>query len=280
MAHFNTKDQQMLEEAYQNIQEGRWDRFKARGAEAIGSAKGMGQQFKGGLQQAAGSALGVLNKQDGDRIKQQGNQNVRSGQASGHNSKIEYLKKNMDQRIQKFVEDIKNDIQKLGLDIGNIEMVSGINDALNSLKMSVEATPPPLPQQATPPPLPNQDDDSSDDDGDNNVSYNEDDYVDADGVASNQKKKPDYKSRGYEGKTDLSDVSNMSFKYSNDLSDEPGPMETIKNIRKAAAQKGNETKKRNAAKQQTDQRKGKPRQFQDRQFKELTTESLEDMFWR
>lgn len=245
MAHFNTKDQQMLEEAYQNIQEGMWDRFKARGAEAVGAAKGTAQQFKGGLQQAAGSALGVLNKQDGDRIKQQGNQNVRSGQASGHNSKIEYLKKNMDQRIQKFVEDIKNDIQKLGLDIGNIEMVSGINDALNSLKMSVEATPPPLPQQATPPPLPTQDDDDD-------FSYDVPEFEDEDGTASSQNKKPDYKSRGYKGETDLSDVGNMSYKYENDYSGE-GPMEKSKRNRKAASKKAAQTK----ASQNVNPRKGK-----------------------
>jgi hypothetical protein len=78
---------------------------------------------------------------------------------SGHNAKVQYLQKNIDKRIDSFVADIKNDIKKLGLDIGNIEIVSGINAALGHLKKSVSgATPPPLPQQsgATPPPLPKQ----------------------------------------------------------------------------------------------------------------------------
>jgi hypothetical protein len=92
-------------------------------------------------------------------LSQQGQDNEQEGGISGHNAKVQYLQKNIDKRTQSFVNDIKNDIKKLGLDIGNIEIVSGINDALNQLKKSVGgATPPPLPPQsgATPPPLPKQ----------------------------------------------------------------------------------------------------------------------------
>jgi hypothetical protein len=171
MSRFDTKDQQMLEEAYTQIQEGFWDRFKARGAGAMGAIKGMGQQIKGDLQKSAGSAvsgMGDTGKSFGDELSQKGQQNIEGGKVSGHNAKIEYLKKNLDKRIQKFVGGIKEDIQKLGLDIGNIEMISGINDALNNLKKSVNApvaTPPPLPQQEEPM------DDETDDDMENPAEY-------------------------------------------------------------------------------------------------------------
>ena len=170
MAQYNNKDQRNLEEL---LEEGWMDRLKARGAEALGSAKGVGQQIKGGFQQAAGSALSkagsagakafggtedntLSNK--GREFSQQGQESEREGTVSGHNAKVEYLQKNIDKRISAFANDIKNDIQKLGLDIGNIEFVSEINAALNHLKKSVSgATPPPLPQQSnTPPPLPKQ----------------------------------------------------------------------------------------------------------------------------
>lgn len=164
MAQYNNKDQRNLEEL---LEEGWMDRLKARGAEALGSAKGVGQQIKGGLQQAAGSGLSKAGdwlesdkiSRKGDKYTQQGQKSEREGGVSGHNAKVQYLQKNIDKRIDSFVADIKNDIKKLGLDIGNIEIVSGINAALGQLKKSVSgATPPPLPQQsgATPPPLPKQ----------------------------------------------------------------------------------------------------------------------------
>lgn len=185
MAQFNNKDQRNLEEL---LEEGWMDRLKARGAEALGSVKGAGQQIKGGIQQAAGSALSkagsagakafggtddnTLTKK-GQEFSQRGQKSERGGTVSGHNAKVEYLQKNIDKRIRAFANDIKNDIQKLGLDIGNIEFVSEINVALNHLKKSVSgATPPPLPQQsnATPPPLPKQqapepEEDEPEDDG-------------------------------------------------------------------------------------------------------------------
>lgn len=164
MAQFNNKDQRNLEEL---LEEGWMDRLKARGAEALGSAKGLGQQIKGGFQQAGGSALSKAGdwiesdklSRKGQEYSQQGQQASGEGMVSGHNAKVQYLQKNIDKRIDSFVADIKNDIKKLGLDIGNIEIVSGINAALGHLKKSVSgATPPPLPQQsgATPPPLPKQ----------------------------------------------------------------------------------------------------------------------------
>jgi len=163
MSKNSMDDMAMLYESV--LEEGWMDRLKARGAEALGSVKGAGKQLKGGVQQAAGSALSKAGdwlesdkmSRGGQEYSQQGRRNEEEGGISGHNAKIQYLQKNIDKRTQSFVNDIKNDIKKLGLDIGNIEIVSGINDALNQLKKSVSsATPPPLPPQsgATPPPLP------------------------------------------------------------------------------------------------------------------------------
>jgi hypothetical protein len=143
MAQYNNNDQRNLEEL---LEEGWMDRLKARGAEALGSAKGVGQQIKGGFQQAAGSALTMAGKEKGKELSQQGQRSAGEGMVSGHNAKVQYLQKNIDKRIDSFVADIKNDIKKLGLDIGNIEIVSGIN-----------ATPPPLPKQQASKPEPDED---------------------------------------------------------------------------------------------------------------------------
>jgi len=70
------------------------------------------------------------------------------------------------------VDDIKNDIKKLDLDIGNIEIVSGINDALNQLKKSVSVAP--SPQQQSSSPTPKQQDSGSEvdeDEPENPVEY-------------------------------------------------------------------------------------------------------------
>ena len=149
MAIYNNKDQITLE---QILEEGWLDRFKAKGAEALGNIKGKGQQALGGIQKAAGDAW------QSDYLTSKGEQNVRSGMASGQNTKIEYLKKNIEKRIEKLVSDINNDVQKLGLNMGKVKFASDINNALDQLKQSVDApTPPPLPSQqssSTPPPLP------------------------------------------------------------------------------------------------------------------------------
>ena len=177
MARYNNEDQLNLEEL---LEEGFLDRFKARGAQALGAVKGAGQQIKGGAQQMAGNvvqkagnlaAKGVQamggqidpsqNKltQAGQGMQQAGQQNVQVGGNMGNNAKIDYLKKNITKRIDNFVANLNNDVQKLGLNIGEIKFASEIQDALEGLKQNIQttqATPPPLPQQsqATPPPLP------------------------------------------------------------------------------------------------------------------------------
>lgn len=172
MSRYTNEDQKRLE---QLIEEGWLDRLKARGAEALGGAKGVGQQVKG-----IGKALKGAYNRDDSMIKT-GIEDVRKSRSYGHDSKIDYLRKNIDKRIDDFVTDIKNDISKLGLDIGNIEMTSGINDALNALKSAVDDVgmepSQSLPDQSTPPPLPQQSDDMPEDEPENPTEYSFSDIV-------------------------------------------------------------------------------------------------------
>lgn len=234
MAIYNNKDQITLE---QILEEGWLDRFKAKGAEALGNIKGKGQQALGGIQKAAGDAW------QSDYLTSKGEQNVRSGMASGQNTKIEYLKKNIEKRIEKLTSDINNDIQKLGLDVGRIEFVSEISNALDQLKQSVEApTPPPLPKsEATPPPLP------------------------VDKEESLPEKPVETKS--------VKDTTNPRFMN-------PAAKrryEKEKSLKRSqAAKKAAATRK---TKSVENPRKGKPRDITKTYSKELTRESLEKYFW-
>ena len=232
MATYNNKDQQNLE---QLLEEGWMDRLKTKGAEALGNLKGIGQKALGGIQRELGDAW------QSDDLTSKGEQNVRSGEASGQNTKIEYLKKNITKRIEKLAADINNDIQKLGLNVGRIEFVSEINNALDQLKQSVEApTPPPLPK-SEPPPLP----------------------VDKE---ENLPEEPvDTKS--------VKDTTNPRFmnptakrKYEKEKASK----------RSQAAKKGAASKKTKAVE---NPRKGKPRDITKTYSKELTRESLEKYFW-
>jgi hypothetical protein len=51
-------DQELIGEAYEQMNEGMFDRFKARGSQALGAVKGAGQQIAGKAQQAVGGAIG------------------------------------------------------------------------------------------------------------------------------------------------------------------------------------------------------------------------------
>jgi len=164
MARYDIEDQRNLEEI---LEEGFLDRFKARGAQALGAVKGLGQKFAGVKKAVSGGFTG-----DEDMIKA-GIADVRNSKNTSKNAKIDYLKKNITNRINKLVVDLNNDIEKLGLDIGNIEFVSDVEDALERLKQNIQTT------RSTPPPLPRDnsdtdDDTSTDDDEDTSTDTDED----------------------------------------------------------------------------------------------------------
>lgn len=135
MARYNNEDQRNLEEL---IEEGFFDRMKARGSQAAGAIRGAGQQIKGGVQQAAGNvvqsagnlaAKGVQavggnidpanNKlaQAGQNLQQQGQQNIQAGGQQANIAKIDSYKNSAAKNIQKMVADIQNDMNKLGIQI-------------------------------------------------------------------------------------------------------------------------------------------------------------------
>ena len=58
----NKRDQQLLAEAYQQIEEGIWDRVKARGSQAVGLAKGAKDWGKGAAKGTWGRAVGAAGK--------------------------------------------------------------------------------------------------------------------------------------------------------------------------------------------------------------------------
>jgi hypothetical protein len=163
MARYDIEDQRNLEEL---LEEGFLDRFKARGAQALGAVKGLGQKFAGVKKAVSGGFTG-----DEDMIKA-GIADVRNSKNTSKNAKIDYLKKNITNRINKLVVDLNNDIEKLGLDIGNIEFASDVENALERLKQNIQTT------RSTPPPLPRDnsdtDDDTSTDDEDTSTDADED----------------------------------------------------------------------------------------------------------
>ena len=164
MARYNNEDQINLEEI---LEEGFLDRFKARGAQALGAVKGAGQQIKGGAQQMAGNvvqkagnlaAKGVQavggqidpsqNKltQAGQGLQAQGQGNVAAGAVQGQIAKIDSYKKSAGKNIQKLVADIQNDLAKLGIQVNTNKMAGFAKGMTTNLMNALDL----LKDQATP----------------------------------------------------------------------------------------------------------------------------------
>lgn len=116
------KDQALLSEAYQKvisqqqIEEGLWDRMKAQGASAVGAVRGIGDRAKGfgyGLQAAAkyvtGDTLGANIAGAKSQLAHQ------AGKDSSKNAKIDSFLNSKNSKITGLVQDIVNDMNKLGL---------------------------------------------------------------------------------------------------------------------------------------------------------------------
>jgi hypothetical protein len=116
------KDQILLSEAYQKvisqqqIEEGLWDRMKARGASAVGAVKGIGDRVKGlgyGMQAAGrylkGDQLGANIAAAKSQLSHQ------TGKDSSKNAKIDSFLNSKNSKITGLVQDIVNDMNKLGL---------------------------------------------------------------------------------------------------------------------------------------------------------------------
>lgn len=128
------KDTDMLMEAYEQvIEEGLFDRLKARGAQAVGAVKGAGQQIAGGAKQLAGQAVskagGYAQKgveavggsvdpsknkltQYGAGLEKAGKKQIGAGQRAGEEAKYRSY-------ISNTVQTLINDLTKLGMAVND-----------------------------------------------------------------------------------------------------------------------------------------------------------------
>lgn len=119
-------DQDLINERYEQIQEGLFDRLKARGAQAVGAVKGAGQQIAGKAKQVAGGALSKTAElggralgvdastgglaQKGAQLTQAGTKQVGAGQRAGDEAKYKSY-------ISNTVQTVLTDLNKLGMPI-------------------------------------------------------------------------------------------------------------------------------------------------------------------
>jgi hypothetical protein len=122
----NKTDQEMLSEAYTQVQEGIFSRVGARGAGMLGAAKDAVQRGKGQVQKAAGrlaSAAGAATA--GAEIQAAGQAEIELGQGSGLAKKQESIKNSI-------IKGAINDIEKLGIE-GTDELSNEVQKQLSKI---------------------------------------------------------------------------------------------------------------------------------------------------
>lgn len=135
------------------LEEGLWDRTKARAAGLGGAVKGLGQRVAGGVKGAVAGVTG--NVAGAQAAAQQGKQ----GAVAGPIAKINSYKATAQQKIKKLTDEILEDLSKLGIDIkanqniangfvGNLD--KGFDNLIQGLQGSAPAA---APTGATPPKL-------------------------------------------------------------------------------------------------------------------------------
>lgn len=131
------KDQEILAEAYGDIQEGLMDVIRSRGAQAAGAIRGAGDRVKGAAQTAAGKAVGAVGKgiqrgaemaykdpgklgdpdnnkllSKGAEMQKAGAKKTAAGKASGQEAKYKSYLTNS-------AKTIANDLKALGMEVGD-----------------------------------------------------------------------------------------------------------------------------------------------------------------
>ena len=108
------------------LNEGLWDRTKARASGAVGTVKGIGNQVAGGVRGAIAGATG--NVAAATAAAQQG----RQGAVSGQVAKINSYKATAQEKIKKLTNEIFSDLGKLGIDVkANTNVANGFVGQLN-----------------------------------------------------------------------------------------------------------------------------------------------------
>lgn len=115
------KDDIGLFEAYiqivdkqQVVEEGIWDRIKARTAGAVGSAKPM-ERIGAGVASGLGKVAGAFSPEAGKALQQVGAEGRKRIAAAGEASKITSILNSKRNSVAKLANDIINDLNKLGL---------------------------------------------------------------------------------------------------------------------------------------------------------------------
>jgi len=135
------------------LEEGLWDRTKARAAGVGGAVKGLGQRVAGGVKGAVAGATG--NVAGAQAAAQQGKQ----GEVAGPVAKINSYKATAQQKIKKLTDEILGDLSKLGIDIkANQNIANGfignLNKGFDNLVQGLQGSAPAAaPTGATPPKL-------------------------------------------------------------------------------------------------------------------------------
>jgi ribosomal protein S20 len=127
-------DQELMAEAYQQVQEGMFDRVKARASQLGGAVKGVKDRVKGAAKGAAGKAVsaagtGLQKAADvvwddapeenkliskGQEIQKAGAADTSAGKAGGQEAKFRSYIKNS-------ANTIANDLSKLGMEVDDTE---------------------------------------------------------------------------------------------------------------------------------------------------------------
>ena len=147
-----------MAEAYQQVQEGMWDRLKARGSQAVGAVKGVKDRVTGTAKELAGDvlsktaeiggqALGVdaskggLAKKGAEWAKG-GKEEAAAGRRSGQEAKYTSY-------INNSAKTIVNDLKKLGMDLSVPEetLTQSLVDLISNSLENVQSERLPGPRQ-------------------------------------------------------------------------------------------------------------------------------------
>lgn len=108
------KDQELLAEAYDQVNEGIFDRAKARVGQAAGAVRGLAAKGKGKLQQQAGKAVTALGaKSAGQEIQDAGQEKIDNAQ-TGNDAKIANY-------LNSITNTIVKDLKALNIDFAEAE---------------------------------------------------------------------------------------------------------------------------------------------------------------
>lgn len=105
----DNKDTELIFEKYSEVNEGFMDRLRARASGAVGAVKGLGQQA-GGYAKAAYAGI----KDDREALGA-AHQQIQAGKIQGEKSKISSYRDTALSKIDALDQEIRNDLQKLGI---------------------------------------------------------------------------------------------------------------------------------------------------------------------